>query len=67
MIQRLPVRIRLDPEQDGIEKVRPGMSVEPTVVVFLITVAGLFGLMTAPPPLATTLRLLHRQGVAYFF
>ncbi len=31
VIQRLPVRIRLDPRQDGIEKVRPGMSVEPTV------------------------------------
>ena len=31
VIQRLPVRIRLDPGQDGIEKVRPGMSVEPTV------------------------------------
>jgi membrane fusion protein (multidrug efflux system) len=31
VIQRLPVRIRLDPHQDGIEKVRPGMSVEPTV------------------------------------
>jgi membrane fusion protein, multidrug efflux system len=31
VIQRLPVRIRLDPVQDGIEKVRPGMSVEPTV------------------------------------
>ena len=31
VIQRLPIRIRLDPHQDGIEKVRPGMSVEPTV------------------------------------
>jgi membrane fusion protein (multidrug efflux system) len=31
VIQRLPVRIRLDPHQDGIEKVRPGMSVEPAV------------------------------------
>ena len=31
VIQRLPVRIRLDPHQDEIEKVRPGMSVEPTV------------------------------------
>ena len=31
VIQRLPVRIRLEPRQDGIEKVRPGMSVEPTV------------------------------------
>ncbi len=31
VIQRLPIRIRLDPRQDGIERVRPGMSVEPTV------------------------------------
>ena len=31
VIQRLPVRIRLDPGQDGLEKVCPGMSVEPTV------------------------------------
>ncbi len=31
VIQRLSVRIRLDPQQEGIEKVRPGMSVEPTV------------------------------------
>ncbi len=31
VIQRLAVRIRLDPRQGGIEKVRPGMSVEPTV------------------------------------
>jgi hypothetical protein len=31
VIQRLPVRIRLDPGQDGIDRVRPGMSVEPTV------------------------------------
>ena len=31
VIQRLPIRIRLYPRQDGIERVRPGMSVEPTV------------------------------------
>ena len=31
VIQRLPVRIRLEPGQEGLEKVRPGMSVEPTV------------------------------------
>jgi membrane fusion protein (multidrug efflux system) len=31
VVQRLPVRIRLNPNQDGLEKVRPGMSVEPTV------------------------------------
>jgi membrane fusion protein (multidrug efflux system) len=31
VVQRLPVRIRLNPNQDGLDKVRPGMSVEPTV------------------------------------
>ena len=31
VIQRLPVRIRFDAGQAGIETVRPGMSVEPTV------------------------------------
>ena len=31
VVQRLPVRIRLLPDQDGLDKVRPGMSVEPTV------------------------------------
>ncbi len=31
VVQRLPVRIRLLPNQDGLDKVRPGMSVEPTV------------------------------------
>jgi membrane fusion protein (multidrug efflux system) len=31
VVQRLPVRIRLNPDQDGLDKVRPGMSVEPTV------------------------------------
>jgi membrane fusion protein (multidrug efflux system) len=31
VVQRLPVRIRLNPGQDGLDKVRPGMSVEPTV------------------------------------
>jgi membrane fusion protein (multidrug efflux system) len=31
VVQRLPVRIRLKPDQDGLDKVRPGMSVEPTV------------------------------------
>jgi membrane fusion protein (multidrug efflux system) len=31
VVQRLPVRIRLTPNQDGLDKVRPGMSVEPTV------------------------------------
>jgi len=31
VVQRLPVRIRLNPHQDGLDKVRPGMSVEPTV------------------------------------
>jgi membrane fusion protein (multidrug efflux system) len=31
VVQRLPVRIRLNPDQNGLDKVRPGMSVEPTV------------------------------------
>jgi membrane fusion protein (multidrug efflux system) len=31
VVQRLPVRVRLNPGQDGLDKVRPGMSVEPTV------------------------------------
>jgi membrane fusion protein (multidrug efflux system) len=31
IVQRLPVRIRLDPGQPGIARLRPGMSVEPTV------------------------------------
>jgi membrane fusion protein (multidrug efflux system) len=31
VVQRLPVRIHLLPNQDGLDKVRPGMSVEPTV------------------------------------
>jgi membrane fusion protein (multidrug efflux system) len=31
VVQRLPVRIRLNSNQDGLDKVRPGMSVEPAV------------------------------------
>jgi membrane fusion protein (multidrug efflux system) len=31
VVQRLPTRIRLLSNQDGLDKVRPGMSVEPTV------------------------------------
>jgi membrane fusion protein (multidrug efflux system) len=31
VVQRLPVRIRLDPGQDPDHRLRPGMSVEPTV------------------------------------
>jgi membrane fusion protein, multidrug efflux system len=31
VIQRLPVRIRFNPNQKGLEKLRPGMSVEPRV------------------------------------
>jgi membrane fusion protein (multidrug efflux system) len=31
VVQRLPVRIRLNPGQSDLDKVRPGMSVEPTV------------------------------------
>ncbi len=31
IVQRLPVRIRFDQGQPGIERLRPGMSVEPTI------------------------------------
>jgi membrane fusion protein (multidrug efflux system) len=31
VVQRLPVRIRFRPNQDGLKALRPGMSVEPTV------------------------------------
>jgi membrane fusion protein (multidrug efflux system) len=33
VVQRVPVRIRLDPNQAGMEQLRPGMSVEPEVYV----------------------------------
>jgi membrane fusion protein (multidrug efflux system) len=33
VVQRIPVRIRLDPGQEGLERLRPGMSVEPKVLV----------------------------------
>jgi len=33
VVQRVPVRIRLDPGQPGMERLRPGMSVEPKVLV----------------------------------
>jgi len=33
VVQRLPVRIRFNPDQDPQHKLRPGMSVEPTVLV----------------------------------
>jgi len=33
VIQRLPVRIRFEPGQQGLDRLRPGMSVEPTVWV----------------------------------
>ncbi len=33
VVQRIPVRIRLDPGQPEMERLRPGMSVEPTVKV----------------------------------
>jgi membrane fusion protein (multidrug efflux system) len=33
VVQRIPVRIRLDPGQAGLERLRPGMSVEPKVRV----------------------------------
>jgi membrane fusion protein (multidrug efflux system) len=31
VIQRLPMRIRFSPNQSGLDQLRPGMSVEPTV------------------------------------
>jgi membrane fusion protein (multidrug efflux system) len=31
VVQRLPVRIRLEPDQTGLDRLRPGMSVEPKV------------------------------------
>jgi membrane fusion protein, multidrug efflux system len=33
VVQRVPVRIRLDPDQPDMERLRPGMSVEPKVKV----------------------------------
>ena len=33
VVQRLPVRLRLDPNQPGLDLLRPGMSVEPKVYV----------------------------------
>ncbi|MGD0446602.1 MAG: HlyD family secretion protein [Edaphobacter sp.] len=33
VVQRIPVRIKLDPNQDGLDMLRPGMSVEPNVQV----------------------------------
>ncbi len=33
VVQRLPVRIKLDPDQPGHERLRPGMSVEPKVTL----------------------------------
>jgi len=31
VVQRLPVRIRFDPNQQGLDRLRPGMSCEPKV------------------------------------
>jgi membrane fusion protein, multidrug efflux system len=31
VVQRIPVRIRFKPNQDGLDRLRPGMSVEPDV------------------------------------
>ncbi len=31
VVQRIPVRIKLDPGQEGLDRLRPGMSVEPKV------------------------------------
>jgi membrane fusion protein (multidrug efflux system) len=33
VVQRIPVRIKLDPDQPGVERLRIGMSVEPAVTV----------------------------------
>ncbi len=33
VVQRIPVRIGLDPNQEGADRLRPGMSVEPKVRV----------------------------------
>ena len=33
VVQRIPVRIRLDPGQPEADRLRPGMSVEPTVKI----------------------------------
>jgi membrane fusion protein (multidrug efflux system) len=33
VVQRIPVRIRFKPNQDGLERLRPGMSVEPDVSI----------------------------------
>jgi membrane fusion protein (multidrug efflux system) len=33
VIQRIPVRLKLDPNQDGLDRLRPGMSVEAEVRV----------------------------------
>jgi membrane fusion protein (multidrug efflux system) len=33
VVQRIPIRIRIDPGQHGIDRLRPGMSVEPEVLV----------------------------------
>jgi membrane fusion protein (multidrug efflux system) len=33
VVQRIPVRIRLEPEQPGLDRLRPGMSAEPEVLV----------------------------------
>jgi membrane fusion protein (multidrug efflux system) len=33
VVQRIPVRIELDRQQSGLDRLRPGMSVEPKVVL----------------------------------
>jgi membrane fusion protein (multidrug efflux system) len=33
VVQRIPVRLHLDPNQPGLDRLRPGMSVEPEVLV----------------------------------
>ncbi len=33
VVQRLPMRIRLKPNQPGLDRLRPGMSAEPNVAL----------------------------------
>jgi membrane fusion protein (multidrug efflux system) len=33
VVQRLPVRIRLDKNQEGLDRLRPGMSVVPKIAL----------------------------------
>jgi membrane fusion protein (multidrug efflux system) len=33
IVQRLPVRVRFKKNQDGLDRLRPGMSVEPKIAI----------------------------------